>query len=71
MDSCSKILLKSIGGNMKEPNLKKFDLDIESLEMEKVEERNNLAMENCFGTLGTAGTIGGCAGTAGTFGCCG
>jgi hypothetical protein len=65
------MLFKTIGGNMKAQNLKNFDLDIESLEMEKIEERNNLAMDNCFGTAGTLGTIGGCAGTAGTFGCCG
>jgi hypothetical protein len=55
----------------KEKMIHNFDLEIESLEMEKIEERNNLAQENCFGTYGTLGTYGGCLGTAGTYGCCG
>ncbi|MGD9489803.1 MAG: hypothetical protein AB7W47_17405 [Calditrichaceae bacterium] len=42
-----------------------FDLNIESLEVETLEDRYNLDITNCFGTFGTYG------GCAGTFGCCG
>ena len=60
---------------MKEKNqdeaMKKFDLSADSLEVETIEDRTNLAEPNCFGTLGSLGCAGGCAGTAGTFGCCG
>jgi hypothetical protein len=52
--------------------IEKFDLKSASLDVEKIEERNNLEdPPNCIGTWGTIGTLGSCFGTAGTYGCCG